>query len=47
MARYKHLPIYKVTYDLLMQITKITRSFPKDFKYSLAATLRERASMAR
>jgi hypothetical protein len=43
MARYQHLPIYKVTYDLLVQITTITRSFPKDFKHSLAAKLREEA----
>jgi hypothetical protein len=43
MARYQHLPIYKVTYDLLVQITTITRSSPKDFKHSLAAKLREEA----
>jgi hypothetical protein len=42
-AQYKHLPIYKVTYDLLTQITQITRSYPKDFKHSLAARLRDEA----
>lgn len=41
MAQYKHLPIYKTTYDLLAQITQVTKSFPKDFKHSLAARLRE------
>ena len=35
MAQYKHLPIYKVTYDLLHMITIKTKTFPKDFKYSL------------
>lgn len=41
MAQYKHLPIYKATYDLLAHVTQITKSFPKDFKHSLAARLRE------
>ncbi len=41
MAQYKHLPIYKATYDLLTQVTQITRSYPKDFKHSLAARLRD------
>jgi hypothetical protein len=41
MAQYKHLPIYKTTYDLLAHVTQITKSFPKDFKHSLAARLRE------
>ena len=40
MARYQHLPIYKVTYDLLVQITTITLSFPKDFKRSTAPSRR-------
>lgn len=35
MAQYKHLPIYKVTYDLLHMITIKTKTFSKDFKYSL------------
>lgn len=41
MAQYKHLPIYKSTYDLLEKITIITKNFPKDFKYTLGAKLRE------
>ena len=40
MAQYKHLPIYKTTYDLLQLITKKTKSFPKEFKYSLGDKLR-------
>ena len=43
LAKYKHLPIYKLTYDLLMAITKETRQFPKDFKYSLGAKIRDEA----
>ena len=43
MAQYQHLPIYKVTYELLLQITRITKEFPRDYKHSLAAKLREEA----
>ena len=41
MAQYKHLPIYKTTYELLNQIAMATRGFPKDFKYTLGSRLRE------
>jgi len=43
MAQYQHLPIYKVTYELLLQITKVTKEFPRDYKHSLAAKLRDEA----
>lgn len=43
MAQYKHLPIYKLTYDLLNEITKQTKNYPKDFKYSLGTKLRDEA----
>jgi len=41
LAQYKHLPIYKTTYDLLNELTKYTRQYPKDFKYSLGTKLRD------
>jgi hypothetical protein len=41
MAQYQHLPIYKVTYELLQQITRVTKEFPRDYRHSLAAKLRE------
>lgn len=40
MAQYKHLPIYKTTYDLLQMVTEKTKNFPKDFKFSLGDKLR-------
>ena len=40
MAQYKHLPIYKTTYDLLQKITRKTKDFPRDFKYSLGDKIR-------
>ena len=43
MAQYQHLPIYKVTYELLQQITKVTKDFPRDYKHSLGSKLREEA----
>jgi hypothetical protein len=41
MAQYKHLPIYKATYELLELITRKTKEFPKDFKFSLGNKLRD------
>jgi len=39
-ALHTHLPIYKVTYDLTVHASKITRSFPRDAR-SHAVTIRE------
>jgi hypothetical protein len=41
MSQYKHLPIYKTTYELLQLVTMCTRDFPKDFRYSLGQKLKE------
>jgi hypothetical protein len=40
MAQYQHLPIYKVTYELLQLVTRRTKDFPRDFKYSLGDKIR-------
>jgi len=40
MARYEHLPIYKSIYDLNLYFFKLSRGFPKDFKYSLAQEIK-------
>ena len=40
MAQYKHLPIYKTTYELLTLVTRKTKDFPRDFKYSLGDKIR-------
>lgn len=40
MAQYKHLPIYKTTYELLEMVTRKTKNFPRDFKYSLGDKIR-------
>lgn len=41
MALHTQLPIYKVTYDLLVLITKLTATMPRDFKRSLGDDLRK------
>lgn len=40
MAQYKHLPIYKTTYDLLEKVTKKTKNFPREYKYTLGDKIR-------
>jgi hypothetical protein len=41
MALHSTLPIYKVTYQLLVLATEITRHMPRDFKASMGGKIRE------
>jgi len=41
MALHSTLPIYKVTYELLVLATEVTRHMPRDFKATMGAKLRE------
>lgn len=41
MGLHSSLPIYKVSYDLLQHVAKITSSFPRDFKQSVGGKLRD------
>jgi hypothetical protein len=41
MATYDELPIYKVTYDLLLGIFRFTKDFSKDFKYTVGESLKK------
>ena len=41
MARYAHLPIYKTTYQLLLESTHVIKRFPRDYKYTLGQKIRE------
>jgi hypothetical protein len=41
MAQYKHLPIYKLTYELLELVTQKTKDYPRDFKFTLGNKLRD------
>ena len=40
MAIHSTLPIYKVTYELLVLATEVTRHMPRDFKGSMGSDLR-------
>ena len=35
MVMYEHLPIYKASYDLTLQLFHVIKRFPKDLKYTL------------
>ena len=41
MARYHHLPIYKLTYDLMNKTAKVVKDFPRDHKFLLGKKLQE------
>ena len=41
MAHYQHLPIYKLTYDLLLRIMQVTKNFPREYKYTLGQKLKD------
>lgn len=44
MARYDHLPLFKRAYDFKLYFVKLSRGFPKDFKYGLALEVRKLCS---
>ncbi|MEN8884892.1 MAG: four helix bundle protein [Winogradskyella sp.] len=41
MALFTSLPVYKLGYDLLIDIHKITKSFTREHKYTLGEKLKE------
>jgi hypothetical protein len=41
MSRYEHLPLFKKTYEFNLYFVRLSRGFPKDFKYGMAAEIRE------
>jgi hypothetical protein len=43
MAQYKHLPIYRITYELLQRIVDATTHFPRDFKFTLGQKMKDEA----
>ncbi len=40
MAQYQHLPIYRLTYELLQQIVKQTKDFPREYKFTLGQQMK-------
>jgi hypothetical protein len=41
MAQYQHLPIYKLTYDLLVRTMTATKEFPREYKYTLGQKMKD------
>lgn len=44
MSRYAELPVYKASYDLLVEIFKFTKNFNKEFKYTIGESLKKEAT---
>ncbi len=41
MGLYQELPVYKASYDLLIEIFQFTKDFSKDYKYSVGESLKK------
>jgi len=41
MALHQELPVYKATYDLLLEIFLFTKDFSKEFKYTVGESLKK------
>jgi len=40
-AQYKHLPIYKLTYDLLLRMMVATHGFSREYKYTIGQRMKD------
>ncbi|MGR3218587.1 MAG: four helix bundle protein [Candidatus Anammoxibacter sp.] len=40
MATYDHLPVYKASYDLLVEIFRFTSNFTRDYKYTIGESIK-------
>ncbi len=40
MARYDHLPVYKASYDLLLEIYRFVKDFNREYKYTIGESLK-------
>ena len=40
MSIYSHLPVYKASYDLLVELFKLTKDFSRDYKYTLGESIK-------
>ena len=41
MATYDNLPVYKESYDLLVELFKFTKDFGKEYKYTLGESIKK------
>jgi hypothetical protein len=40
-STYNHLPVYKTTYDLFLEIFKLTRNFRREYKFTIGQKLKD------
>ena len=43
MALYYELPVYKDTYQLILEVYAVTKDFPRAYKYSLGQDMKRDA----
>lgn len=43
MATYNHLPVYKTSYDLLLDLFRFVKNFQRDYKYTIGESLKNEA----
>ncbi|MBU4275043.1 four helix bundle protein [Patescibacteria group bacterium] len=43
MATYNHLPVYKASYDLLIDIFRAIKDFNREYKYTLGENIKREA----
>ena len=41
MSKYDELPVYKASYDLLLEIFRFTKNFTKEYKYTIGESLKK------
>lgn len=41
MAQYRHLPIYRLTYELLTRVMTVTKEFPREYKFTLGQKIKD------
>lgn len=44
MSTYNNLPVYKTTYDLLLEIFQTTKNFSREYKYTIGQDLKLEAT---
>ncbi len=43
MATYLHLPVYKASYDLILELFKVIKEFNREYKYTLGESIKKEA----
>ena len=41
MATYDHLPVYKASYDLLVDLFRFTKDFSREYKYTIGESIKK------